>query len=457
MRQLTCEMCGGTDLVKENGVFVCQTCGCKYSVEEARKMMFDGGEYTPAEVKVPVKPDNSEQIKHYLELSRTAYAGGNGESASSYADKALEMDPQNADAWIAKMKAIEYMATLGNLRLMEVYELGKKAISCAKTQDEKEKISAMVCRYQLQRALDLLKLATSKMQDTAEIQNTYRKFAAISIMSASEHTSDLDKTTVSIYDKVASEAINFVLLIPDAVLEANLPLCRLAEECRKQYQFETNALAARYRIYGMSLTYAASASRTAQGNKISDKVERAKKRAAAKETRERQERIKRENAEKQEKIERYWAEHAEEKVALEEEKDTLEAKVAELKKEVDMYNKKRTTEADALRKERDKKIPAEIEYDEFKRSIRDMEMERDRCGIFKAKEKKELQSKIDGAYFELQRKQKEMQTAKEQHVAQYNAKIREANKIGKEVIDEYSRLHARISEINAKLSGADIE
>ena len=66
----------------------------------------------------------------------------------------------------------------------------------------------------------------------------------------------------------------------------------------------------------MSLTYAASASRTAQGNKVSEKVERAKKRAAAKDARERQERIKRENAEKQEKIDRYWAEHAEEKVAL---------------------------------------------------------------------------------------------------------------------------------------------
>ena len=29
MKQLTCEMCGGTDLVKDGGVFICQTCGCK--------------------------------------------------------------------------------------------------------------------------------------------------------------------------------------------------------------------------------------------------------------------------------------------------------------------------------------------------------------------------------------------------------------------------------------------
>ena len=35
MKQLTCEMCGSTDLIKQEGVFVCQTCGTKYSVEES--------------------------------------------------------------------------------------------------------------------------------------------------------------------------------------------------------------------------------------------------------------------------------------------------------------------------------------------------------------------------------------------------------------------------------------
>lgn len=42
MKQLSCEMCGSTDLLKTDGVFVCQNCGCKYSVEEAKKMMVEG-------------------------------------------------------------------------------------------------------------------------------------------------------------------------------------------------------------------------------------------------------------------------------------------------------------------------------------------------------------------------------------------------------------------------------
>ena len=42
MKRLTCEMCGGTNLIKQDGVFVCQTCGAKYSVEEAKKLMNEG-------------------------------------------------------------------------------------------------------------------------------------------------------------------------------------------------------------------------------------------------------------------------------------------------------------------------------------------------------------------------------------------------------------------------------
>lgn len=58
MKQLTCEMCGSTELMKQDGVFVCQTCGTKYSVEEAKKMMVEG----TVEVKGTVKVDNTSAI-----------------------------------------------------------------------------------------------------------------------------------------------------------------------------------------------------------------------------------------------------------------------------------------------------------------------------------------------------------------------------------------------------------
>ena len=62
MKRLTCEMCGGTDLIKQDGVFVCQNCGMKYSVEDAKKMMIEG----TVDVKGTVQVDNSAFVQKYL-------------------------------------------------------------------------------------------------------------------------------------------------------------------------------------------------------------------------------------------------------------------------------------------------------------------------------------------------------------------------------------------------------
>ena len=61
-------MSGSTDLLKNEGVFVCQFCGCKYSLEEARKMMVEG----TVEVQGTVQVDNSTFVKKYLENARRA-------------------------------------------------------------------------------------------------------------------------------------------------------------------------------------------------------------------------------------------------------------------------------------------------------------------------------------------------------------------------------------------------
>ena len=66
MKQLTCEMCGSTDLIKEDGVFVCQSCGCKYSVEEAKRLMIEG----TVDVQGTVKVDNSAFVEKYLANAR---------------------------------------------------------------------------------------------------------------------------------------------------------------------------------------------------------------------------------------------------------------------------------------------------------------------------------------------------------------------------------------------------
>ena len=41
MKQLVCEICGSTDIVKQNGIFVCQGCGVKYASEDVKKLLVD--------------------------------------------------------------------------------------------------------------------------------------------------------------------------------------------------------------------------------------------------------------------------------------------------------------------------------------------------------------------------------------------------------------------------------
>ena len=39
MKALKCELCGGTEIVKDGDFFVCQSCGMKYTLESAEYLL----------------------------------------------------------------------------------------------------------------------------------------------------------------------------------------------------------------------------------------------------------------------------------------------------------------------------------------------------------------------------------------------------------------------------------
>ena len=94
MKQLTCEMCGGTDLIKQDGVFVCQNCGMKYSVEEAKRMMIEG----TVDVQGTVKVDNSAFVQKYLANARRAYEKEDWEEVEKYYNMVEQNAPHNMEA-----------------------------------------------------------------------------------------------------------------------------------------------------------------------------------------------------------------------------------------------------------------------------------------------------------------------------------------------------------------------
>ncbi len=94
MKQLTCEMCGGTDLIKQDGVFVCQSCGMKYSVEEAQKMMIEG----TVDVQGTVKVDNSAFLQKCLANARRAKEKKDWKETEKYYNLVEQNDPTNIEA-----------------------------------------------------------------------------------------------------------------------------------------------------------------------------------------------------------------------------------------------------------------------------------------------------------------------------------------------------------------------
>lgn len=88
MDKIACEMCGSNDLIKNDGIYVCQHCGMHYTPEEAKKLMVSG----------TVKIDNSDFVEKYLQNARRAKAKEDWEETEKYYNLVEQNDPSNIEA-----------------------------------------------------------------------------------------------------------------------------------------------------------------------------------------------------------------------------------------------------------------------------------------------------------------------------------------------------------------------
>lgn len=131
MKQLTCEMCGSTELIKQEGVFVCQTCGTKYTVEEAKKMM--------VEVAGAVAVKNAAQLDNLLNLAHSSFDSKNYSQAEEFCNQVIAMDDQNYEAWKLKGEAINYQINANNQRILEVFNCIMTSYRVLDEEQKKEK------------------------------------------------------------------------------------------------------------------------------------------------------------------------------------------------------------------------------------------------------------------------------------------------------------------------------
>ena len=125
MKRLTCEMCGSTDLLKQDGVFVCQSCGTKYSVEEAKKMMIEGTVDVSGST---IKIDTSGELANLYQIARRSKDNNDYENAIKYYEMILVQDP---NSWEASFYPVYFKALRSTIA--QIYSAGISVTNCLDT------------------------------------------------------------------------------------------------------------------------------------------------------------------------------------------------------------------------------------------------------------------------------------------------------------------------------------
>lgn len=113
MKALVCEMCNSNDLVKQDGMYVCQHCGTKYTVEEAKKLLGT------------VKIDNSEELSNLYQLARRAKQNNNSVEAQKYYGQIIVKDPSS---WEANFYTTYFQSV--NCKIAEIALAANRVTNC---------------------------------------------------------------------------------------------------------------------------------------------------------------------------------------------------------------------------------------------------------------------------------------------------------------------------------------
>ena len=389
MKRLTCEMCGSTDLIKQDGVFVCQTCGCKYSIEEAKKMMVEGTVDVSGST---VKVDNERKIENLRTLADRAKAEGDTETAAKYFEELLKEDPNN---WEANFYTIYYAAH--NIKIAQIGSAANRVSNIIDT------------------VFGLIKetLATQEEQNAAkgEVAGAVLNFASYLIPNATNHLGD---SLESMHEALENWMVPIGLMclhLGDSVIK----------------YFEDYEMAEK--IYGVVCNFKGMLSEVESGRQILNIAnQRLEPMVEAREKKEREEKEAIAAAAKK-RTEEYWACHTEERQQLETEKRDL------------LENRKYlNSQIEELRKKLDA-IPSISMRDEKQKMMNELKGQLKSLGFFKGKEKKNLQSRID----ELGHEMEQLTVSIENEKSSIHHKING-------ITDEIKKVDKRVGEIAIELT-----
>ena len=492
MKKIVCELCEGVNFVKADGMFTCQGCGTQYTLEQAKSMMIEVDGDAPSVVPVasaPIGNYNQQQIDNLLLLASNAYESGNIKETESYCNKAIELDAMCYKAWNLKGKAIGWQSSIGNIRIEEAAHSFCKAIDFA-PEEEKSELTEEASDEIKRLGLALISLrkkhfisdpSESELNGFKSDKNTV--LAAVLIMLKHGNIVGIPdgylEEVATLMNEAGVAAINtirgawkqvkypsysdwktyigwfsnvetlFRMAIDtsdnddeaDIVRYKNLIITLNEPISSCSYKQIWNSYSSRYEyVKEYSLADSAIASRKkeiAECEAVIRKLEAAAKQKKVDEAKKAAE-------EKQARIDAYWAEHSEEKEALEKEKNDLVLKKSELSKKSGELDK----EIELIEGEASTSTPSEDEKKKVQSQIDDLRTKKSGLGIFAGKEKKQIDEEIsalEGRMITLEKKIQEEKSDVSKSIVSRKYPLVEQKK---PIDDEINSIIKRISEID---------
>lgn len=406
MKQLTCEMCGSTDLIKQDGVFVCQTCGCKYSIEEARKMMVEG----TVEVTGTVKIDQSGAFNNLLQAAKTAMFDGRFGSAYSQSVEALAIKPDHPE-----LVAIQGLADLGKEAIItDVPSSAKNAMSRFFSGLNSWDASFEEKRTTLGNVRKYLQVACKRQYEQLDDEISELRAQKVDYSEGEERSAKFNNVAQALAGNVftAAQAKNEL----KDVQQRRAHNERIDSKIRKVNDRRSSV----------------SSFESSNTKQIDSAISRV--------SREESDYIAKKKAE-------YWEAHKEEKEQLESSIKSWRARISELSVSQDEIRKKINAINEELRAG---KTPLQIKDDEIRNKIRELENRRADLGMFKGKEKKAITDTIASLRSQ-QPSMQDISKEKDEIRARRNPEIAALSEQMKPFADEISALRKQVAEAEAEL------
>ena len=240
-----CTQCGANievDDTKEAGI--CKFCGTAFVTEKAinnyNTYITNNNNFAGANINV-----TGADVNNLIKMAENAIEAGNGKEAVDYANRALEIDPESSKSWLLKMKAIEYIGTVGNPQVSEAISYGDNAIKYA---EDKENTTAEVYNYYIQRAITLMLIAVSNLKDTAQI----KQLAGIGV-SAMQGVANGDNVTRNLYINLSTQALTLKLKIDEKYITEHEDMQSSITTLANLYVDMCKADVERLSVYGSKL------------------------------------------------------------------------------------------------------------------------------------------------------------------------------------------------------------